>query len=206
VSADPRRHPVAPGGGTAAAAAPLTGHSIAITAHDPHVATRLAEALVALGGRVAAPGEPLDLAVVVGPRPVPSRAAELPADDLLAAIEEALAFDLRAITALLDRVGDGGAIVVTLSAAGFLPGPAGTAAAVVDHARRGLVQQLAWELAPRVRVNGVAIPTETDPVPLAEVYALVGSRTAGRVVTATIHECHGALPGPGRRDHEAVRR
>lgn len=50
-----------------------------------------------------------------------------------------------------------GNIVMTLSNAAFYPAGGGPVYTAAKHAARGLVTQLAYELAPKVRVNGVAI-------------------------------------------------
>jgi len=50
-----------------------------------------------------------------------------------------------------------GNIVMTLSNAAFYPAGGGPVYTAAKHAVRGLLAQLAYELAPKVRVNGVAI-------------------------------------------------
>lgn len=50
-----------------------------------------------------------------------------------------------------------GNIVMTLSNAAYYPAGGGPVYTAAKHAARGLVTQLAYELAPKVRVNGVAI-------------------------------------------------
>ncbi len=50
-----------------------------------------------------------------------------------------------------------GNIVMTLSNASFYPAGGGAVYTAAKHAARGLVLQLAYELAPKVRVNGVAV-------------------------------------------------
>lgn len=50
-----------------------------------------------------------------------------------------------------------GNIVMTLSNAAFYPAGGGAVYTAAKHAARGLVLQLAYELAPKVRVNGVAV-------------------------------------------------
>lgn len=52
--------------------------------------------------------------------------------------------------------GDGGSIVFTVSTSGFYPGRGGALYVPSKFAVRGLVVQLAHELAPAIRVNGVA--------------------------------------------------
>ncbi|WP_409186600.1 3-(cis-5,6-dihydroxycyclohexa-1,3-dien-1-yl)propanoate dehydrogenase [Amycolatopsis sp. VS8301801F10] len=58
-----------------------------------------------------------------------------------------------ALAALRDT---GGSIILTLSNAAFYPAGGGALYVASKHAGAGLVKQLAYELAPRVRVNGVA--------------------------------------------------
>ena len=58
-----------------------------------------------------------------------------------------------ALPALLDS---GGSMIFTVSNAGFGPGGGGPVYTATKHAVVGLVRQLAHELAPKVRVNGVA--------------------------------------------------
>lgn len=58
-----------------------------------------------------------------------------------------------AIDALRDT---GGSIIFTVSNAGFYPGGGGPLYTSSKHAVMGLVKQLAYELAPEIRVNGVA--------------------------------------------------
>ena len=56
-----------------------------------------------------------------------------------------------------------GALIFTVSNAGFDPGGGGPLYTASKHAVVGLIRQLAYELAPAVRVNGVAPgPIETD--------------------------------------------
>ncbi|MFV0373926.1 SDR family NAD(P)-dependent oxidoreductase [Microbacterium sp.] len=60
-------------------------------------------------------------------------------------------------TAWRALVKSGGNIVMTLSNAAFYAAGGGPVYTAAKHATRGLVTQLAYELAPKVRVNGVAI-------------------------------------------------
>jgi NAD(P)-dependent dehydrogenase (short-subunit alcohol dehydrogenase family) len=57
---------------------------------------------------------------------------------------------------MADLVRAGGCIIMTASSAGLFAGAGGTLYTASKHAVVGLVRQLAFELAPRVRVNGVA--------------------------------------------------
>lgn len=60
-------------------------------------------------------------------------------------------------TAWRELVKTGGSIVMTLSNAAYYAAGGGPVYTAAKHAARGLVTQLAYELAPKVRVNGVAI-------------------------------------------------
>ena len=65
--------------------------------------------------------------------------------------------------ALPALVGSSGALIFTVSNAGFDPAGCGPLYTASKHAVVGLIRQLAYELAPAVRVNGVAPgPIETD--------------------------------------------
>jgi len=87
--------------------------------------------------------------------------AEIPAARLEAAFAEAfetnvasVAHAVRAALPELER--RRGSVVVTCSSSSFYPGRGGALYVASKHALRGLVVQLAHELAPQVRVNGVA--------------------------------------------------
>ncbi len=82
-------------------------------------------------------------------------------EDLSAAAEEMFQTNVvsvlataKASTPHLARTG--GALTLTLSTSSFYPGRGGTLYVASKFALRGVVTQLAHELAPRVRVNGVA--------------------------------------------------
>jgi cis-2,3-dihydrobiphenyl-2,3-diol dehydrogenase len=65
--------------------------------------------------------------------------------------------------ALPSLVRSSGALIFTVSNAGFDPAGGGPLYTATKHAVVGLIRQLAYELAPTVRVNGVAPgPIETD--------------------------------------------
>lgn len=82
-------------------------------------------------------------------------------DKLAAAFDELLAVNVKggllgARAALSELVKTRGSIIFTISNAGFYPGGGGPVYTASKHALVGLVRQLAHELAPKVRVNGVA--------------------------------------------------
>jgi NAD(P)-dependent dehydrogenase (short-subunit alcohol dehydrogenase family) len=86
---------------------------------------------------------------------------EIPDELLTSALEEMFQVNvgtclLAAKAALPALAASGGSIVFTISTSGFYPGRGGPLYVASKFALRGLVVQLAHELAPRVRVNGVA--------------------------------------------------
>jgi cis-2,3-dihydrobiphenyl-2,3-diol dehydrogenase len=86
---------------------------------------------------------------------------DLPAERLTAAFHELFDINLLgylalAKAALKPLVESKGAMIFTVSNAGFLPGGGGVLYTATKHAVVGVIRQLAWELAPHVRVNGVA--------------------------------------------------
>ena len=86
---------------------------------------------------------------------------EIPEDSLGAAFAEMFEVNVgsclfAAKAALPALVDSRGSIVFTISTSGFYPGRGGPLYVASKFALRGLVVQLAHELAPRVRVNGVA--------------------------------------------------
>lgn len=87
--------------------------------------------------------------------------AELAEERFDAAFEETFALNVKAsllgARAALPRLrGAGGSIVFTCSSSSYYPGRGGTLYVASKFALRGVVVQLAHELAPAVRVNGVA--------------------------------------------------
>lgn len=96
--------------------------------------------------------------------------AALPADGgkLGAAFDEVFGVNVKgclfgARAAMAPLVRSRGSIIFTVSNAGFYPDGGGPLYTASKHAVVGLVRQLAYELAPKVRVNGVApgpIPTD----------------------------------------------
>lgn len=87
--------------------------------------------------------------------------ADLPAERIDAALTEIMRHNvgscLLSVKAALEPLrAAGGAVVVTLSTSSFYPGRGGALYVASKYAARGLVVELAHELAPDVRVNGVA--------------------------------------------------
>ena len=88
--------------------------------------------------------------------------ADIDADDLSAAFDEMFRTNvlshLQSVKAAVPalRAGTGSSIVLTESASSFYPGRGGVLYVSSKFAVRGLVAALAHELAPQIRVNGVA--------------------------------------------------
>lgn len=87
--------------------------------------------------------------------------AQYDGDKLGDAFDELMAVNVKggllgARAALPELVKSGGNIIFTVSNAGFYPGGGGPVYTASKHALVGLIRQLAYELAPKVRVNGVA--------------------------------------------------
>lgn len=115
------------------------------------------------------------------------RTADLPLDKLDDAFREV--FDVNVKGYLLsvrifasDLQDSAGSVVLTLSNAAFLPDGGGALYTASKHAVLGLVRQLAFELAPSVRVNGVA-PT-----------GIKGSDLRGPVALGMEERSHAGLP------------
>jgi cis-2,3-dihydrobiphenyl-2,3-diol dehydrogenase len=86
---------------------------------------------------------------------------DLPADAIDAAFDELFHINVKGYVLLARAaapalVRSEGALLFTISNAGFYPAGGGPLYTATKHAAVGLVRQLAYELAPRVRVNGVA--------------------------------------------------
>lgn len=87
---------------------------------------------------------------------------DLPEDSIQDVFDEVFAVNVRgyllgARASAKALVASRGSMTLTLSNAAFLPGGGGPLYTASKHAGVGLVRQLAYELAPRVRVNGVAV-------------------------------------------------
>jgi len=86
---------------------------------------------------------------------------KLPEDKISAAFDELFSINVKgyllgAKAAVAELVKTGGNIIFTVSNAGFYVAGGGPLYTASKHAVVGLVRQLAFELAPKIRVNGVA--------------------------------------------------
>jgi NAD(P)-dependent dehydrogenase (short-subunit alcohol dehydrogenase family) len=124
-------------------------------------ATSLADARTAVGAVVDAFGG-LDVLVnCVGIFDFYRGLADISDDQLDAAFDEIFAVNVKSqlvcVRAALDELRRaGGCVVLTVSTSGFYPGRGGVLYVASKFAVRGCVLALAHELAPRVRINGVA--------------------------------------------------
>jgi 2,3-dihydroxy-2,3-dihydrophenylpropionate dehydrogenase len=89
------------------------------------------------------------------------RLDEFPEDRLAAAFDEQFAVNVKGLVfgvkaVLPELAKHGGAMIFTASVAGFNSGGGGALYTASKHAVVGLIRQLAVELGPRIRVNGVA--------------------------------------------------
>jgi 2,3-dihydroxy-2,3-dihydrophenylpropionate dehydrogenase len=89
------------------------------------------------------------------------RLDEFPEERLAAAFDEQFAVNVKGLVlgvkaALPELAKNGGAMVFTASVAGFNSGGGGALYTASKHAVVGLIRQLAVELGPKIRVNGVA--------------------------------------------------
>lgn len=106
----------------------------------------------------------------------PALLLDLPADRLDAAFDEVMSVNVKgyilaAYAAAPELEKTGGSIVLTCSSASFIPGGGGIFYTASKHAVVGVVRELAYQFAPKVRVNGIGPgPMRTD---------LRGSRALG---------------------------
>lgn len=134
------------------------GDAVAVTVGD---ATSLADNQRSVASTVAAFG---GLDVFVGNAGVWDYATpldRLPGEAIDAAFDEVFHLNVKgyllgAKAAVDELRRSRGSIIFTVSNAGFWPGGGGPLYVASKHAVMGLVKQLAYELAPEVRVNGVA--------------------------------------------------
>jgi NAD(P)-dependent dehydrogenase (short-subunit alcohol dehydrogenase family) len=109
---------------------------------------------------------------------------DLPEDRLEVAFEETFktnvgSYLLSAKAALPELEGAGGSIFFTVSTSGFYPGRGGILYVASKFAVRGMIIQLAYEVAPEVRVNGVA-PGGTTSTDLRGLKSIgLGERSLG---------------------------
>ena len=93
---------------------------------------------------------------------------DTPGEDLASGFDELFSVNVKgsllgAKAALPELTKSGGSMIFTTSNAGFWPGGGGPIYTASKHALVGLIRQLAFELTPTVRVNGVAPGgTQTD--------------------------------------------
>ena len=87
--------------------------------------------------------------------------ADVPLESLASAFDELFGVNVKgyvlaARAAVPALKASKGSMIFTVSNAGFYPGGGGVLYTTSKHAVMGMVKQLAWDLAPDIRVNGVA--------------------------------------------------
>ena len=87
--------------------------------------------------------------------------ADVPLDTLASAFDELIGVNVKgyvlaARAAVPALKATHGSMIFTVSNAGFYPGGGGVLYTTSKHAVMGMIKQLAWDLAPDIRVNGVA--------------------------------------------------
>ncbi len=90
-----------------------------------------------------------------------TKLVDMPEDCLDALFDEVFHINVKgyllgARAAVRELVKTGGSVILTVSNAGFYPGGGGPLYTASKHAVVGLIKELAFEFAPKVRVNGVA--------------------------------------------------
>jgi NAD(P)-dependent dehydrogenase (short-subunit alcohol dehydrogenase family) len=158
-------------------------------------ATVLADARAAVGAAVGAFGGLDVLVSCVGIFDFYRGLADLDDDQLDAAFDEMFAVNVKSqlvcVRAALPQLHrSGGSVVLTVSTSGFYPGRGGILYVASKFAVRGCVIALAHELAPRVRVNGVA-PGGT-----------LGTELTGPRSLGLAGQVLGAGAGPADREQE----
>lgn len=141
-----------------AALAAEFGDAVAVTTGD---ATTYADNERAVAATVAAFGKLDSFVGNAGLWDFATSLEDLPVDAIDGAFDEIFRLNVKgymlgakaAVSALRETRGS---IIFTVSNAGFWPGGGGPLYVASKHAVMGLVKQLAYELAPEIRVNGVA--------------------------------------------------
>lgn len=132
--------------------------SVIVTEGD---ATSLADNERAVTAVVSKFGALTTLVCVVGVFDYFAEIPQLPKEKISEAFDQIFSVNVKSIllavkASLSQLIENRGDIVLTISNAGFYPGGGGPLYVASKFAVRGLVTELAYELAPHVRVNGVA--------------------------------------------------
>jgi 2,3-dihydroxy-2,3-dihydrophenylpropionate dehydrogenase len=138
--------------------ADLPSDSVVVTQGD---ATSMADNERAVADVVGNFGPLTTLVCVVGVFDYFTELPALPKDKIGEAFDQLFAVNVKSnlfsVKAALDQlIENRGDVILTISNAGFYPGGGGPLYVASKFAVRGLVTELAYELAPKIRVNGVA--------------------------------------------------
>lgn len=136
----------------------LPGDSVVVTEGD---ATSMADNERAVADVVNAFGSLTTLVCAVGVFDYFTEIPQLPKDKISEAFDQLFSVNVKSnllsVKAALDQlIENRGQVILTISNAGFYPGGGGPLYVSSKFAVRGLVTELAYELSPHIRVNGVA--------------------------------------------------
>lgn len=129
--------------------------------------------------------------------------ADMPEDKLPSSFHElfdinVLGYMMLSKAALKPLVASHGSMIFTVSNAGFWPSGGGMLYTATKHAVAGMIKQLAYELAPHVRVNGVAPGAISTQLKGPESLGMDNAEFPGAQMAATAHEFVpvGKMPTP----------
>jgi NAD(P)-dependent dehydrogenase (short-subunit alcohol dehydrogenase family) len=180
----------------------LAGQAIQVVVGDATHPDVLTQAI----GRATANGGLDNLTCCVGVFDSYATVGSLDAEELEAAWTETYRVNvlgtLQAIRAALPHIRPGGSITLTLSESAFFPVGGGVLYGSSKWALRGVVEHLAVELAPAIRVNAVA-PGGTSGTKFGGLASLAQDRTADQVEGRDERIARGTLVGstPSPEDH-----
>lgn len=128
---------------------------------------------------------------------------DMPEDKLRASFHElfdvnVLGYMMLSKAALKPLVAANGSMIFTVSNAGFWPSGGGMLYTATKHAVAGMIKQLAYELAPHVRVNGVAPGAISTQLKGPESLGMGNAQFPGEQMSATANDFVpvGKMPTP----------
>lgn len=123
-----------------------------------------------------------------------TRLVDMPEDKLDELFDEVFHINVKgyllgARAAIGELAKTGGSVILTVSNAGFYPGGGGPLYTASKHAVRGLIAELAFEFAPKVRVNGVAPGAMLTDLRGPSALGLAGTSIASLPLAELIETC-----------------